>query len=150
MVRACIYIFVCGVALTACSNDKAYVEKTGQLIDHISLYYHDWTTSTFKSLSCQDLAGTSDSVSIRDSSSVYGLVNAFTNAKLVAMPQANDIDVRVCCIFWGHAGTLLHTLSFAQPPVMQLDGKIFERDRQLFDTVLSFLPSDYLKDWPIQ
>jgi hypothetical protein len=130
----------------ACNRDRVATDRVTKVV----VYHIPWALVTVNRRSCEDLAKGGDSVVIRDPGSIERLTLRLKSAILSPLPQIDGIDVRICCVFWGKHDTVQHTLSFSQPAVMALDGRVFERDRQLFEVVLSFLPKDYLKDWPVR
>ena len=132
-----------------CSKKHSDKEIGAQQIYQVTIYYIEWSVETFRSLSCEDLQRNGDSIIVREIKLIENLTRAMEVATLTPLPEHDDIDARVCCIFRDSSENVLHSLSFSPPPVMKLDGKVFERDRRLFEVVLSLLPSDYLKGWSI-
>ncbi len=109
-------------------------------------YFFSWSAETYRRQICDDLRGKSDSIVIRDSTSVDRLVKAFEGARLIPRTEFDGIDVRICCQYRNLADSVIHELSFEYPPLMAVDGRVYEREPQLFELVVSFLPTGYVNN----
>jgi hypothetical protein len=137
-------ILMLTLILAGCSKTPPPTVKKNP-VTRISIHSIGWSVLTYQQLSCDDLKSSPDSIIITDSASIDRLCGVLIGVNLRPMPDYKEIDPRICCLYYDSSGTTLHTLSFARPPIMKLDGICYERDSTIFESVLTFLPPNYLK-----
>ena len=81
---------------------------------------------------------------IIDSKSINAFLRLIGEMRLNAYSGLDEIDARICCRISNKDGNIIKTISFANPPLMQIDGVVYERDEDFFKFVVSFLPDGYL------
>lgn len=114
-------------------------------VQKISVYFVEWSVTTFKAMTCDDLnVGGPDTVIVKPDR-IGAFVTALREAKLKEMPDYHGLDVRICCVLEDASGAEISRVSFSRTSQMQIDDKVYETDKSLFRVVLSFLPPDYLE-----
>jgi len=138
-------MLACLIMLSCTNHEKNDIRK-------IEVYYMGFYIDTYISKSCADLqnmyeqeASTAGKVEIHGIQAISRFEEEFAKLRLREAPDYHHIDVRICCILYGEGNTIAHTISFEQPPLMQIDDKIYERDEEFFSFIVeNYLPKEYL------
>lgn len=133
------FLFVCLVGLfLSCGNN------TSPTLSKIVLYYVGWNSDSFKTFSCVELISSNNFIQITDEEDVDKLLSAFENMKRITAEGQEQVDARLCCLFFSKNEAIIKSISFGNFNEMQIDDIVYQTDDSFFRLVLSFLPSDYL------
>jgi len=114
-------------------------------VSKISIYFVDWSLTTYTRLSCDDLKSARTPIVISEPYQIEEFVTAFESARLDEKSEFDGLDVRICCVLEDSAGSLIAEISFSPTSMMQVDDKVYTTDESLFQHVLSHLPQGYLE-----
>jgi len=113
-------------------------------VSKISIYFVEWSLTTFSRMSCDDLESSQAPIVITETCEIQAFVNALKNADLTEQRDFDGLDVRICCVLEDKSGNVVAKVSFSPTSLMQIDGNIYNTDKSLFQLVLSHLPPGYL------
>ena len=117
-------------------------------LSKVEIAYMSWAAVTNAPIECSTLFDewNENRVEITDKGELHKWQKVLKGIELSNPESWKPIDARICVLVYSKKVDIIRRFSFgnfAQEPYIGISGKVYKKNKELFDIVIFYLPSDY-------